>query len=102
MGLFYLYVPAFIKDEKYHQSVESASQHFCVSFLLPAQMRDLNYMAEPCPNYNRDVPTYRLHTAQAHCFLVYKALLKSIKVQRATSSDALALRVVAMWGHHDA
>ena len=49
------------------------------------------------------------HAAQARrcwlrvallCFLVYEALLKSIKVRRAASSDALALHAVAMWGHH--
>ena len=57
---------------------------------------------------NRDVPT-RLHAAQARrcllrvallCFLAALCTLKSIEVRRAASSDALALRVVAMWGHH--
>ena len=34
------------------------------------------------------------------CFLLALCTLKSIEVRHAASSDGLALRVVAMWGHH--
>ena len=41
------------------------------------------------------------HLLKTFMLCIALCTLKSIEVRRAASSDALALRVVAVWGHHD-